>query len=316
MKKIFYSALILFILLPHTARSLDKMQIAVLDFKARGISKTTGQIISDLIRAEMVKTGFFVVVERDQMDSILKEQGFQKSGCTDSDCAVQLGKLLSAKKILLGEASKLGSSILITVRIVDVEKGVAEFAETEKAKREDTIDEACKALTKKLTKNILVGNKTGLSSYDDKKKQDFEGKYEIYESAKKSHITGCCITAIVPGGQHFYSENYGTGTLYLTGTVISYIVYINAFTKMADAEPGSEDESKYENQAGLAAILLTAVRLADVIHGYFAIEDYNQNLRKKLDSLSIEYQPEILFDIASSPERTGAQYKLGMTLRF
>ena len=56
-----------------------------------------------------VNTGLFTVGERGEMDSILKEQGFQASGCTDIECAVKIGKLLSANKMLVGEIGKLGT---------------------------------------------------------------------------------------------------------------------------------------------------------------------------------------------------------------
>jgi len=55
------------------------------------------------------------------MDKILKEQSFQQTGCTDSECAVQIGRLLNMDYMITGTLVKLGSSYFITVSIIDVE---------------------------------------------------------------------------------------------------------------------------------------------------------------------------------------------------
>ena len=106
----------------------DKMNIAVLDLEARGVDNAISLNVSDLIRTEMINSGRFTVLERAQLKAILKEQSFQQTGCTDISCAVKIGKLISANKILIGSIMKFGGKIVISGRIVDVEKGVADFS--------------------------------------------------------------------------------------------------------------------------------------------------------------------------------------------
>ncbi len=155
MKKILIvSVMIITSLQTVNAFSANRMCLAVMDFNAKGVSKVIANAITDLMRAEIVDTGRFIVVERSQMDVILKEQGFQQTGCTDSSCAVEIGKLLSANKVLLGEVNQIESSTIITVRIVDVEKGVAEFSSSEKLETINSIDKTVKVLAKKLTLRI------------------------------------------------------------------------------------------------------------------------------------------------------------------
>jgi len=153
MKNILLTSAICIMLAPPLL-SQDKMRLAVLELEPKGVSKIIASSVSDLLRTEMVDTGQFIVVERAQMDSILKEQEIQMTGCTDSACAVQLGKLLSARKILIGEVNQMGSGVIITARVVDVEMGVADFASSEKAKDLNDIDRAAKRLAGKLTERI------------------------------------------------------------------------------------------------------------------------------------------------------------------
>jgi len=155
MKTLLFSAFSVFLLFTSTELySAEKLRIAILDLKPTKVPATTAKAVSDLLRTRLIDEGLFTVVERNQMDDILKEQGFQQTGCTDASCAVQIGKLLSANKMLIGEVSRLGSAIMLTCRIVDVEKGVAEYATQEKAATEDSLDTAVAAMVEKLTRRI------------------------------------------------------------------------------------------------------------------------------------------------------------------
>jgi curli biogenesis system outer membrane secretion channel CsgG len=126
----------------NTNKSLKSekgMLLAVMDFIGEGVSKTLASQISEMVRNSLINKGVYTVVERAQVELILKEQGFQMSGCTDTTCAVKVGKLLSAKKMLVGKVIKLGTSIIISGRVVDVESGVGEAAYNAKATNEEDL---------------------------------------------------------------------------------------------------------------------------------------------------------------------------------
>lgn len=129
----------------------DKFRVAIMDLNPIGISKSTADAVSDILRTEIFNTGYFTVLERAQMTEILKEQEFQLSGCTETECAIQIGKLLSANKVLVGTVSKIGNSYVINARIVDVEKGSLDFAEKYVAYSEDALIHGCEVFAKKLS---------------------------------------------------------------------------------------------------------------------------------------------------------------------
>ncbi|MBU1078273.1 MAG: CsgG/HfaB family protein [Spirochaetes bacterium] len=148
------SILIVIILLMVSGLQAEKMRIAIMDLQAMDVSKNTARAVSELIRTELFNTGYFRVVERSEMNSILKEQGLQFTGCTETECAVQVGKLLSARKILVGSVSKLGTSFIINARIVDVERGEMEFGDKAKAESESELDKAVERFARKLAGRI------------------------------------------------------------------------------------------------------------------------------------------------------------------
>ena len=65
----------------------------------------------------------FTVVERAMMEQILKEQGFQQSGCTTNECIVEVGRLIGVEQIAGGSISKIGSTYSVSARLVSVETG-------------------------------------------------------------------------------------------------------------------------------------------------------------------------------------------------
>jgi TolB-like protein len=101
-----------------------KELIAVLDLEAIGSSKTEASAMTDRLREELLRTGKFALVDRAQIDTILKEQAFQQTGCTSAECAVQVGKLLGARKLVTGRVTKIDDEHwLLSAQIIDVETG-------------------------------------------------------------------------------------------------------------------------------------------------------------------------------------------------
>ncbi|TAL29603.1 MAG: hypothetical protein EPN93_21175 [Spirochaetes bacterium] len=136
----------------------DKMSIAILDFEANDVSIFAAKAISEFISIEMAKKQDITVIERAQMKAILDEQGFQQTGCTDQACAVKLGKLLSAQKILIGSLTKTGNARVVSAKVVDVTTSKIDFAESEKCLKEEDLELASRILAVKLINQISGKN--------------------------------------------------------------------------------------------------------------------------------------------------------------
>jgi len=100
-----------------------KKTIAVLDLDPTGIATSEAQFLTDRLRTELFETGAFQVVERDKMNAILSEQGFQRTGCTTVECAVEIGQLLNVKSIVAGSIGKIEELYSISLRMIDVQTG-------------------------------------------------------------------------------------------------------------------------------------------------------------------------------------------------
>jgi TolB-like protein len=100
----------------------EKLRIAILDFtNTGGLSKQETTTLGNRLRSMLVKTNAFIVLERGQMDDVLGEQGFQQTGCTTTECAVEMGRLLNVQKMISGTIGKLGKTYTIDLSLIDVQ---------------------------------------------------------------------------------------------------------------------------------------------------------------------------------------------------
>jgi TolB-like protein len=98
-------------------------QIAVVNFKAQGISTQEVAVLTDRLMVELFRTNKFIVLEREMLDKIIEEQKFQLSGCNSDECLVELGQIANVEQMVGGTVSKLGDVYSVTARLISVETG-------------------------------------------------------------------------------------------------------------------------------------------------------------------------------------------------
>ena len=111
----------LFILL--TTSLFAREYIAIIDFEGIGVPEGEARALTQRLTSEIIAIGEYQIVERSEMKRLLDEQKFQYSGCIDISCAVDIGKLIGAKYMVVGSVSKIGSAYSIDSRMISVETG-------------------------------------------------------------------------------------------------------------------------------------------------------------------------------------------------
>ncbi len=124
--------------------------IAVMDFRPLNVSKGDSAFVSDFFRQDLVTSNSIKVIEKNNMDKILEEQGFQQTGCTDTECAVEMGKILNVKSMVIGSFGKLLDLYQITIRIVSVESGNILYADDANCKSSDDVRSIVSKLANRL----------------------------------------------------------------------------------------------------------------------------------------------------------------------
>jgi len=100
----------------------QNITIAVFDFENNGLKTNEVRQLSNRLESELVKIGDFKVVERSEIDKVLKEQKLQISGIVE-EVLLDVGKILGANQIILGSIGKIGSLYTLSAKLVDVESG-------------------------------------------------------------------------------------------------------------------------------------------------------------------------------------------------
>jgi len=99
----------------------QKLTTAVLNFDGLGITAMEAIALTQRLAGEMVNTDNFILVDRSQMEEILQEQGFQQTGCSSAECAVEIGNLLGVQQMVSGSFGKIGETYTIETKLFSVE---------------------------------------------------------------------------------------------------------------------------------------------------------------------------------------------------
>ena len=93
--------------------------VAVLDIASD--DARLGVFATEEIILQLVKTRQFRVVDRDSVETLLKEQNFQYSGMVSDETMVSIGKFIGASVIITGQILPRGRRVDLSLRILDVE---------------------------------------------------------------------------------------------------------------------------------------------------------------------------------------------------
>ncbi|GAK49244.1 hypothetical protein U14_00464 [Candidatus Moduliflexus flocculans] len=137
--KTLLKGLILFVLCIATSAAHGSEKVAVLDFKSIMAPEDLGIAVAEILRTELVGIGNYMVIERGMLEELLKEQQLQLTGAVDSETAVEIGKLVGAKLVVIGSIVKTGSVYTINSRFIDVETGIAKVGQNIRGQGEDQI---------------------------------------------------------------------------------------------------------------------------------------------------------------------------------
>ncbi len=103
-----------------------RVNFAVIGMTDRGVGSDVANALADQLLTRLARNPGVRLLERRRLDVIMQEQNLVKSGRMDPTTAVQLGRLFSVHKMVIGSAARLGGTVTITVQLVDVATGAVD----------------------------------------------------------------------------------------------------------------------------------------------------------------------------------------------
>jgi hypothetical protein len=219
-------------------------------------------------------TGLYDVMDRTNMGEILKEQGFQTSGsCTDLGCIIKVGQILGVEKMFGGTIGQLGTKYVISVKMIDVKTSRLEKMEMENYVGPiENMEIPVKNLVLKLMGKTLMPSPVNEYSIPD---MNALAKYD----REKKDYTKALFYTIIPGGGHFYAENYYLGSFFLISRPVIFFASLNSWMNYI---PSMEEKWFFTT--------IQIVHLLDFVTAPLSAKSYNKKLKQKY---GLSFQPII-----------------------
>ncbi len=169
-------ALCLTLALPAFAQTAPEPKtLAISSVEARG-SATADQAseLGDALTAQLVADGRAKVVERQQLQKVIKEQALAQSGVMSDEVQVKLAQLVGARWIVVAAVQTKGRGLLLSLRALDSSTAQVAFAGNLKVGSEDQIEGGAKQLARKLEDKLLGPAAVASSDSSDEPVGDFD----------------------------------------------------------------------------------------------------------------------------------------------
>jgi TolB-like protein len=140
------------LILPAFAHA--KPQVAVLEtVLAAGMDKTVAPPITDKLIEELVNSGKYTVIDRANVEEVLREKEFQlSSGVVKNEEMRRAGEYLGADLVLVANASRVGSTYVISAKMIDVVTGeIVAQASSEQKGSIDVVLEVARAVGRQIS---------------------------------------------------------------------------------------------------------------------------------------------------------------------
>ncbi len=197
--------------------------LVVVNFTSIKSDQELGAAISELFRGMVttINQKEYIIIEREQLNKIMKEQELSLSGAVDEKESEKIGKLLAADYIILGSISKTGNTYTINARIVDSSTSKIVQGSTISSNSENELPEKVKTLAYLIFKLEVPENKASAA------KDNTISKSSYYHEIKKSYTYDSVYSdgsGDHPGGKIIFKidgnnvtgqsiESYGTAEL-------------------------------------------------------------------------------------------------------
>ena len=99
----------------------DRVQVAVYDFDSPENMKVVALILSDALREELLHSGRFTLVSRENIRQVLEELKLRQIGLVDGKQTEEAARVLAADEIIVGRMSVIGNKYVLQLKRIHTE---------------------------------------------------------------------------------------------------------------------------------------------------------------------------------------------------
>jgi TolB-like protein len=255
--------LLAFLTISIHAEEAKITNVAIMPLNNFNITQDEAKALTIRLIDELQNLAAFEVLEREQMQEILKEQGFQHTGaCDETSCLVEIGKLLAVEKIIGGFISKIGETYTVQARMIDLQTGKVEKIVSRDYKggidilmtlgMREVAAELCGKLARQTSVKVIITPE------------------QRYRMERKSPVLGCLMSALCPGLGQVYCKQYILGAVFFSSFLAGF---------------GFFNQSQYSGM-----VLFFSSWIGATVEAPFAIIHNNDKLKEKY-GISLQLDP-------------------------
>lgn len=94
-------------------------KVAIVSFDNQ-VKELQSQNLTELVRIELSKHQKFEIIDRYEVHEVLQQNELDVNACFSKSCLIKAGEMLSANKMISGSVDRLGESIYVRLRMLDV----------------------------------------------------------------------------------------------------------------------------------------------------------------------------------------------------
>ncbi|MCP4137981.1 MAG: hypothetical protein GY754_43865 [bacterium] len=218
---------ILCLLCCSIALAAPKKKLVVLDFSANNIEKSYARIVRNKIELALYKQNRFNILEKKMALWVIKEKHNELLKCSETSCAIKIGKYVSADYVVMGSIDAL-DRYTVTIRIIDVNSNniVSMITKTYDSKK--ALPEASSQMAMELA-NFTGQSSEGLPVYDEIITESLPDKNPVEtqlnneweddeEDDSYAGNWGATLACVAPVSSFKDKANYGIGTSFFLDT--------------------------------------------------------------------------------------------------
>jgi len=88
---------------------------------SQGTNPNLGKVMAELLGSNLSRRRPFVLVERNELDNLMREHVLVDMGVMDESTVAEFGQLLGAEGVVQGTVSEVGTNYIVTCRLVDAQ---------------------------------------------------------------------------------------------------------------------------------------------------------------------------------------------------
>ncbi len=288
----------------------DKATLAVLPFE--NMNRDPAQeylsgLISSIVRQDLSDSGAVILVDRNNLNDVLKEQKLQFTGAMDEKRIIETGRLVGAGYILKGGYVFLGEDLFLNLDLVETETGRS-YSFSERGYRENTVHSLSEKLLLHLTgRELVLQSKSGERSIIATSQQE-PGKVLLFSHLIDARIfvdgeftgytTGDATVPaeiVLPAGSHslrvHLTQNFGV----VKTPEIIFSDWVEEFNLAPGQSLVLEDKTRHFNSI---------------------IYDMQQIIRERVEVTPGSGENAVAEHSASFTDREGKVYEIGLDLSF